>query len=134
MKLPRLNERKYLILGILLGIFLSGLVALILSTNNIARQNLKRSIVYENIGYFIGSESISCFDVNNPLKEKVDINTATIGDLDSLPNIGEAKAKSIIEFRQKYGNFKTIEELIYVSGISETLFQQICGLISVSKP
>jgi len=63
--------------------------------------------------------------------EKININTASIEELTTLSGIGEAKAKAIIEYREENGLFKTIEDLVNVSGISETLFSKIKENITV---
>lgn len=55
----------------------------------------------------------------------LNLNTANLKELDSLPGIGEEKAQSIINFRTKYGPFRSIEDLLYVPGIGEGLFEQI---------
>ena len=46
----------------------------------------------------------------------VNINTASSAELEALPGIGPAKAKSIVEYRQKNGAFKSVEELKNVKG------------------
>mgnify|MGYP004525903173 CR=1 FL=1 len=74
---------------------------------------------------------------NNTNKEtsqtngKININTATQEELTSLSGIGEAKAKSIIKYREENGNFKSIEDIMKVSGISENLFAKIKENITV---
>ena len=47
------------------------------------------------------------------------LNTATVAQLERLPGIGPALAKRIVEFRDKKGGFKRIEELLAVPGVSE---------------
>jgi competence protein ComEA len=47
------------------------------------------------------------------------LNTATVEQLERLPGIGPALAKRIVEFRDKKGGFKRIEELLAVPGVSE---------------
>ena len=56
---------------------------------------------------------------------KISINKATIEELQTLPGIGESKAKAIIEYRLKEGEFKTIEDITKVSGIGEAAFEKI---------
>lgn len=68
---------------------------------------------------------------NNQTSEKININTATQEELTSLSGIGESKAKSIIKYREENGNFKSIEDIMKVSGISENLFAKIKKNITV---
>src|SRR5512144_2130347 len=57
--------------------------------------------------------------------EKVNLNTATSEQLQSLPGVGPALAKSIIDYRTKTGKFTKIEELLNVKGVGEKKFQQM---------
>lgn len=68
---------------------------------------------------------------NNQTSGKININTATQEELTSLSGIGESKAKSIIKYREENGNFKSIEDIMKVSGISENLFAKIKENITV---
>lgn len=56
---------------------------------------------------------------------KISINTAKIEELTTLEGIGEAKARSIIEYRNQIGGFKSIEELVNVNGISENIYNKV---------
>ena len=62
---------------------------------------------------------------------KININTAGEEELTALKGIGPAKAKKIIEFRNKNGGFKSVEELMLVPGIKEGTFSKIKEDISV---
>jgi competence protein ComEA len=55
----------------------------------------------------------------------VNLNTATQAQLETLPGIGAASAKRIIEYRQKNGAFKKVEELMNVKGIGEKSFLKL---------
>lgn len=62
---------------------------------------------------------------------KVNINTADIDELMTLPGIGEAKARSILEYRDEVGLFEDIEDIMNISGIKEGAFNKIKDLITV---
>ena len=61
----------------------------------------------------------------------ININTASLEQLQTLNGIGESKAKSIVEYRTTNGNFKSIEEIKNVSGISESLYEKIKDSITI---
>ena len=62
---------------------------------------------------------------------KININTASSEELQTLSGIGESKANAIIEYRNANGPFNSIEEIVNVSGISENLFDKIKENITV---
>lgn len=62
---------------------------------------------------------------------KVNINTATKSELMELPGVGEAKASQIIQYREDYGSFAQIEDIMDISGIKEGLFEKIKEYITV---
>ena len=61
----------------------------------------------------------------------ININTADKASLMELPGIGEAKAESIIAYRENYGDFESIEEIMNISGIKEAAFEKLKELITV---
>lgn len=62
---------------------------------------------------------------------KININTATKEELDTLPGIGESTANKIINYREENGKFKSIEEIKEVSGIGDSKYEQIKDLIEI---
>jgi competence protein ComEA len=64
---------------------------------------------------------------DNPL----DLNTATVEQLDLLPGIGPTRAADIIAYRTQHGAFKTIDEIMQVSGIGQTTLDRIKDSIYV---
>lgn len=61
---------------------------------------------------------------------KVNLNTATIQELLTIPNIGESKAKLIIEYRNKTP-FKQIEDIMNIKGIGSGIFEKIKAYITI---
>lgn len=68
-----------------------------------------------------------------PISGKVNINTATQSELESLPGIGPGRAADIIAYRQEFGAFDTIEEIQKVPGIGPGLYETIQNNIFVSN-
>lgn len=75
-------------------------------------------------------ENSACIDSGTSDNTKININTATLEELMTLSGIGEAKAKDIIEYREKTP-FSSIEELKNVSGIGDSSFEKIKNNITI---
>lgn len=71
-------------------------------------------------------------DADGEKNSKVNLNTADETLLCTLPGIGPSRAKSILDYRTKNGNFKTIEDVMKVSGIKEAAFEKIKDYICIS--
>lgn len=67
---------------------------------------------------------------NSNNTSKININTASKEELESLPSIGESKANKIIEYREK-NKFESIEDIKNVSGIGDSLYEKIKDNIEV---
>jgi comEA protein len=65
---------------------------------------------------------------------KVNLNTATLSQLEDLPGIGPSLAARIVEHRQKNGAFKSVEDVMAVRGIGEKNFSKIQGYLTVGAP
>lgn len=63
--------------------------------------------------------------------ELININTAPASELVKLKGIGEVKAAAIVEYRRINGNFKTVQDIMNVSGIGEKTFEKIRSQITV---
>lgn len=77
--------------------------------------------------------NVSSSDKDNTSKEKtkVNINTANESELATISGFGPAKAKAIIDYRNKNGKFSKLEDLMNVSGIGEKTFEKIKDSITV---
>jgi competence protein ComEA len=63
----------------------------------------------------------------------VNLNTATEAQLEALPGIGPKVAQRIVEYRQKNGAFKKIEDLMNVKGIGEKSFLKLKPMLTLDK-
>ena len=68
-----------------------------------------------------------------PVKEPVDINTATAEELETLMGIGPVLAQAIVDYRAEHGPFESVDELLEVSGIGETKLDNIRGDITLGE-
>ena len=103
-------------------------------------ENNKKSYE-EKIDYCKNDNNSACatnvvtFDDNRNKEETgstiININTAPVEELMKLSGIGEAKAKSIIEYRSNVGGFSKVEDIKNVSGIGDSIFDKIKDYITV---
>jgi competence protein ComEA len=63
--------------------------------------------------------------------KKININTASLTELQELPRIGEKVAQNIIDFRKENGNFKSTADLLKVKGIGEKIYELIKDRVTV---
>jgi len=64
--------------------------------------------------------------------EVLDLNTATLSDLTRLPGIGETKARAILDWRETYGPFRAVEDLLSVEGIGEKTLETLRPYIAAA--
>lgn len=105
------------------------LVFFFLTVGVLVGRNLNDSQV--TISFDNGNESASSSLPDSVIDGKININTAPVETLCDIPGIGETIAKRIIAYREKYGNFQHISDLMHVKGIGEKTFQSIADLITV---
>ena len=68
---------------------------------------------------------------SNLVPAQVNINTASVSELETLPGIGTTKAQAIINFRNSHGNFRSIEELDNVPGIGPSTINLVRPYIRI---
>ncbi len=83
----------------------------------------------EGSSIIVSEESSSNSSI--PSNEKININKASKEELMTLNGIGESKAVAIIDYRNKNGDFKSIEDIKNVSGIGEAAYQKIKDSITI---
>lgn len=85
---------------------------------------------------FQNQEHISSGGIDTESSSKqsllININTATLSELTTLPGIGESRARDIIEYRTQHGQFHSKEDIMKISGIKEAAYSKIKDYITVS--
>ncbi len=113
------SKWHWFLIGLLTGLVLSGVITILISSRV---PSFSRIILPSSNS---SSTESPVTGTSKTIEGKININTATIEELSSLPGIGPSKAGAIIEFREKYGLFESIEDLLYVPGIGESLYSSI---------
>jgi competence ComEA-like helix-hairpin-helix protein len=83
---------------------------------------------------FFSLASNSAIAQKNPPTQPVNLNTATIAQLETLPGIGLSTAKSIVGFREKSGPFQRVEDLLAIKGISRAKLEKLRPYITIGPP
>ena len=66
-----------------------------------------------------------------PASGPLDVNTATLEQLDALPGVGPAIAQRIIDYRAEHGPFTAVDQLKDVKGVGDALFEKIKDLVTI---
>jgi len=83
----------------------------------------------------VGTLVVETSEVEDPqriMNEVINLNSATLEQLDILPGIGPNKAKAIIDYRKRYGDFQSLEQIMEVKGIGPKMFEKMRGRISIT--
>ena len=81
-----------------------------------------------------GSDAVNVDSEKDPDEPAhIDINAASAEELTALPGIGEAKARSIVEFRNSNGDFSCVEDIMKVPGIKDKIFSKIKDYIYIGE-
>jgi competence ComEA-like helix-hairpin-helix protein len=99
----------------------------------IARHGRKSAAIGVCLGLALifGGDSLSLAQQKAP-RERIDLNRATVQQLESLPGIGAVTAKAIVEFRRKSGQFRRVEDLLAIRGISQAKLERLRPYVTVT--
>lgn len=98
---------------------------------NYMRKSVVLSVIFGLVFFLLLSSQGQA--VQKTSEKKININTASLTELQELPRIGEKVAQRIIDFRKENGRFKKIEEIMKVQGIGEKVYNQIKDRITVGS-
>lgn len=79
----------------------------------------------------VGGEEPSGGEAAERKDEKININTASVKELCSIPGVGETRAAAIVSYRESHGRFAKPEDIMKVNGIKEGMYEKIRDSISV---
>jgi len=101
------------------------------SINSSAQSTVPQSITPKANDQQSGNTPHVIASSNQTNAQRININTATMGELEKLPGIGKGLAERIIDHRERFGPFRRIEHLIIVRGISDKRFRTLRDFITV---
>ena len=90
---------------------------------NALKQMLVAAIVLAALA-FATQPAFAEEEMASPSSPAININTATAEELEALKGIGKAKAQAIVTYREQFGEFESLEELMDVKGIGEATLKQ----------
>ena len=103
--------------------------------NEANEQNQNANMINQTSKYVTSSSGVMQDEQTNEQEEKknekININTATQTELETLPGIGPSTSLKIVNYREENGKFKTIEDIKEVSGIGDAKYENIKDLICV---
>ncbi|OQY30552.1 MAG: hypothetical protein B6I38_07255, partial [Anaerolineaceae bacterium 4572_5.1] len=85
------------------------------------KENINLAVALED-GMQIEVANVSIYSADGANTERVNINTATADELDTLPGIGPSTAQAIVDHRRQYGSFQRTDEIQDVSGIGPATY------------
>jgi comEA protein len=89
------------------------------------------TILFATPGFAAPTQQATSASAPAASKPAINLNAATLDQLETLPGIGRKTAERIIEYRTKSGGFKRIEDLMNVKGIGEKSFLKLKPLVAV---
>ncbi len=86
------------------------------------------------VALLVATVVLSAEAKKHPPEHPLDLNTATLEQLEELPNVGPGVAAAIVEFRAKSGPFRRVEDLLAIRGITKQRLEKIRPYVVVNAP
>lgn len=96
---------------------------------NLARRLADGEQIYVGIPTPLGAEPAPAGSGPPGVADKVDLNTATLAALDTLPGVGPVTAQRIVDWRTKHGRFDSVAQLREIDGIGPNRFERLKDLV-----
>lgn len=96
-------------------------------------RNLRRFVAVAAALLLLSLGSVAGAQKKKPPAKPVDLNTATIEELEQLPGIGPTTAQAIVRFRKKSGPFQRVEDLLAIRRISKARLEKLRPYVTVEK-
>ena len=94
-----------------------------------------REVRRVSIAALLAATLILCAEAKKrPPEQPLDLNTATAEQLEQLPAVGPGMADAIVEFREKSGPFRRVEDLLAIRGITKQRLEKIRPYVIVNPP
>ena len=96
---------------------------------NLARRLADGEQIYVGVPAPPGAEPAPVASGPPGIADKVDLNTATLASLDTLPGVGPVTAQRIVDWRTQHGRFDSVEQLREIDGIGPSRFAKLKDLV-----
>ncbi|CAG0951551.1 hypothetical protein MYXO_00230 [Myxococcaceae bacterium] len=93
-----------------------------------ASKNRVLALLFAILGALVAAETRAAEP--GPAARALNLNTASVAELETLPGVGESRAKAIVEAREKLGGFKSIDDLEEVKGIGKAALEKLRPLVT----
>lgn len=152
MKFSQWLDKYRILIGIILVIIIGIGIIFLFWGDKIIKKNNNQNVYSANLESKINelenkvsvleqnnssSSASQNFNTDEPKQEtsnqsgKININTASVEELDKLPGVGATRAQYIIEYRESNGSFKSISEIQNIKGIGPATYEKMKEMITV---